>query len=202
MAPSAVLSGYREQFAARLVHVNASKSIWGEPAGLAQLHTAADELSDGLTQILGDKVSQECCGTPDDTSAAVQATGTLHVQVTGEADSSLGDEGFEISRTATGDVQIRAGTASAALYGSFHLLSFMQRAEPIPAELKSVPALKLRIWDMWDNIDGSIERGFGGRSLIWPMALDPADWTQAVALRVEGMSRLLKSVGVNGAHLR
>ena len=184
------------------MHVTASKPILGDPAGLAQLHTAADELSAGMTQILGEKVVSECCDTPDESAADLPAAGTLHIQVIDQADSTLGDEGFELSRTAGGDVQIRAGTASAALYGSFHLLSFMQRAEPVPATLKSVPALGLRIWDMWDNIDGSIERGFGGRSLIWPMALHPEDWTRAVALRVEGMARLLKSVGINGAHMR
>ena len=54
---------------------------------------------------------------------------------------------------------------------------------------------------MWDNIDGTIERGFG-ESLIWLDGADPANWTRAIALRVEGYICLLKSVGVNGAHLR
>ena len=196
LAPPDVLLGYRNDFAARLVQVGASKSVLDDAAGLAQLQAAAHELSDGLTQILGYNVTYACCRTPDEEPAS----GTLHVEVM-EAATSLGKEGFEIGRTGSGDVLIRAGTASGALYGSFHLLSFMQRAEPVPGSasaLQSIPALGLRIWDMWDNLDGSIERGFGGRSLIWPMALRPDEWTQAVALRVEGMARLLKSVGLNG----
>eukprot|EP01044_Picomonas_judraskeda_P025769 COSAG03_NODE_7586_length_897_cov_1.532581_1_plen_189_part_10 len=155
LAPADVLLSYRTDFAARLVQVVASESVLDDAAGLAQLQTAAHELSGGLTQILGYNVTYECCKTTPDKKPA---SGTLHVEVV-EAASGLGEEGFEIDRTDSGDVLIRAGTASGALYGSFHLLSFMQRAEPVPGSasaLRSTPALGLRIWDMWDNLDGSI----------------------------------------------
>jgi hypothetical protein len=277
LAPAAVLPSYHTTFAAKLVQVTGAAA--GDADELAQLHTAAAELSAGLTQLLGVNVTSSCCNSTNDHTEA-PTSGTLHVQVERDTAVSkeLGDEGFEIGRTAGGDVQIRAATASGALYGSFHLLSYLQRAEAIPAAaegaggssseateatgvapLRSVPALGLRIWDMWDNLDGTIERGFGGASLIWPMALSPKTpvdqqppnppcpakpcpahpgrtfcpsvstpgqcdkpshppcppcnappappapptgaWTAAVAARVEGMARLLKSVGVNGVVL-
>ena len=37
--------------------------------------------------------------------------------------------------------------------------------EPLPEDLTSVPAMKLRVFDLWDELDGSITRGFAGRSL-------------------------------------
>ena len=33
------------------------------------------------------------------------------------------------------------------------------------------PQMQLRHWDPRDNLDGNIERGFGGNSVIWPIRL-------------------------------
>jgi hypothetical protein len=30
--------------------------------------------------------------------------------------------------------------------------------------------MELRVWDLWDNLAGDIERGYGGDSIIWPYA--------------------------------
>ena len=34
-----------------------------------------------------------------------------------------------------------------------------------------MPRTRLRHWDLWDELDGSVTRGYAGRSLFWPMAL-------------------------------
>jgi len=41
----------------------------------------------------------------------------------------------------------------------------------LPRDFTSSPAMELRLSNLWDNVDGSIEQGFSGRSLLWPMAL-------------------------------
>ena len=53
------------------------------------------------------------------------------------------------------------------------------------------PSNPLRIWDLWDNIDGSVERGYAGRSIF--------DWAALPALspRYRDYARLLASVGIN-----
>ncbi|KAH8044422.1 alpha-glucuronidase [Aureococcus anophagefferens] len=77
----------------------------------------------------------------------------------------LGAEGYRL-RGAT----IEAATASGAFYGAFALLGLIQRREPLPAVRTSVPRTRLRHWDLWDELDGSVTR-YAGRSLFWPMAL-------------------------------
>ena len=53
-----------------------------------------------------------------------------------------------------------------ALYGAFHLLRLVQTLRPIDdLDIGQTPRLRLRVLDHWDNLDGSIERGYAGRSL-------------------------------------
>ena len=64
------------------------------------------------------------------------------------------DDGYRISgRTIT------ARTEMGLLYGRYALLRGEQG--------ESHPYYKLRILNHWDNIDGSIERGYAGKSIFW-----------------------------------
>eukprot|EP01043_Picozoa_sp_COSAG02_P006511 COSAG02_NODE_186_length_30414_cov_24.815372_12_plen_976_part_00 len=145
-------------------------------ATLAQLRAATAELERGLSGLLGQRVPASCCVAAveraeesDDGAAA----GRLVVSVSNASstDRVLGSEGFRIGRSPSGHVTLRAASSSGVLYGTFRLLSYLQRGEPLPANFTSVPAMKLRVFDLWDELDGSITRGFAGRSLIWPFAL-------------------------------
>ena len=68
-------------------------------------------------------------------------------------------------------MRIEAATSSGLLYGAFKLLSLVQQHKAIPQGYQSSPAMEHRVWDLWDNVDGSIEQGFSGRSILWPYAL-------------------------------
>ena len=48
-----------------------------------------------------------------------------------------------------------------------------------------------RVWDCWDNLDGSVERGYAGKSVF--------DWSSLPTLspRYRDYARLLASVGMN-----
>ncbi len=50
--------------------------------------------------------------------------------------------------------------------------------------------------DQWDNLDGSIERGYGGRSIFWDNMHARADLSRA-----GDYARLLASLGINGCSI-
>jgi len=84
-----------------------------------------------------------------------------------------------------------------ALYGVFHFLRLMQTLQPINTlDVTQKPRVQLRMLNHWDNLDGSIERGYAGRSLWnWsalPDAIDP---------RLRDYARANASIGINGSLL-
>ncbi|HEY5907759.1 MAG TPA: alpha-glucuronidase family glycosyl hydrolase, partial [Vicinamibacteria bacterium] len=129
-------------------------------------------------------------GTPA-TSAVLKALGR------GDVLESLGDEGYLLrsARHGKSPITVVAGkTERAALYGTFALLRRIQQGEPIsPLEVKARPRLARRLLNHWDNLDGSIERGYAGRSL-WSWAELPG----RVDPRVEDYARANASIGING----
>jgi alpha-glucuronidase len=83
------------------------------------------------------------------------------------------------------------------LYGAFALLRKMSLGESVIAlDEKQTPAAPVRWVNQWDNLDGSIERGYGGRSIFWEGGHARADLT-----RVREYARLLASVGINGCSI-
>jgi alpha-glucuronidase len=113
---------------------------------------------------------------------------------------SLGMEGFLIRPDpagAAGRMVITGNAGPAVLYGVFHFLRFLQTQQGIPsADVASIPRIRRRILSHWDNLDGSVERGYAGRSLWkWdelPRILDP---------RYRDYARACASVGINGSIL-
>ena len=110
---------------------------------------------------------------------------------------AVGDEGYVLRST---QVQRRQVTVVAArtdvgvLYGTFHLLRLMQTGASVAnLDVSERPRLKRRLLNHWDNMDGSIERGYAGRSL-WDWAALPA----TVDVRVTDYARANASLGING----
>lgn len=86
----------------------------------------------------------------------------------GERTDSLGPEGFLIRTNATERcIAIGALTSVGILYGVFHLLRLIGTESEIDAlDLSMNPVNGLRMINHWDNFDGSIERGYAGRSFF------------------------------------
>ena len=106
----------------------------------------------------------------------------------------LGD-GYAIARTDANDaVTISASADVGLLYGAYAALRCQQANVPIEEGI-SEPAFRLRILNHWDNLDGSIERGYAGRSIFWGSDSVPSD----EALRQ--YARANASVGINGTVL-
>lgn len=83
------------------------------------------------------------------------------------------------------------------LYGSFHLLRLLQTNQPVAAlDTAEKPKISRRLLNHWDNLDGSVERGYSGNS-VW-------NWRQlpgTVSSRYQDYARACASVGINGAVL-
>ena len=167
VADAAQLRLFRQQLGA--VAIAADEAVLADAHEVAQLRTAAEELSSGLSRMLGRNVSATCCS-----SKPASAHGHLAVSVAEAHLSTLGTEGFTLA-SADGDplyaASLRAATASGALHGAFRLLGYVQRTEPLPQELESIPQMELRIWDLWDDTTGDVTRGFAGDSLLFPNAM-------------------------------
>jgi alpha-glucuronidase len=83
------------------------------------------------------------------------------------------------------------------LYGAFHFLRLLQTRQPINRlDVTQKPRVQFRMLDHWDNLDGSIERGYAGRSL-WDWKALPEN----VDPRLRDYARANASIGINGSLL-
>ena len=106
-------------------------------------------------------------------------------------------EGFTIVRAAGGGITVSAHAAHGALNGVWRLLLLVQRVSPSLLSTgvveASVPASPLRMWQLWDNMDGTVARGIGS-SVLYPLA-------NVSTTRVTDFARLLSSLGINALSL-
>jgi alpha-glucuronidase len=92
---------------------------------------------------------------------------------------------------------ITGGTDRGALYGAFAFLSKLARGESVSALNDfQVPSAPIRWVNQWDNLDGTIERGYAGNSIFFENRSVRADLTRAAEY-----ARLLASVGINGCNV-
>ena len=89
---------------------------------------------------------------------------------------------------------ITARNGRGVLYGVFALLRKIALGIPVARlEDQQSPFAPIRWVNQWDNLDGSIERGYGGKSIFFENGNVRADLS-----RVSDYARLLASVGING----
>lgn len=114
------------------------------------------------------------------------------VTICGDAAEGLDSEGFVI-RASGGVTAIGSHTASGVLYGVFHLLRLLALGKAsMNMDIIENPANSLRMINQWDNIDGSIERGYAGASIFYENGQISYNHE-----RISDYARLLASVGVN-----
>ena len=166
------------------------------------LHAARDELSRGLTGLLGRTIPVSRGVTGDGVVIGGTPSGSAVVKslALDAALKPLGAEGFLLRATTVRGkraIVIAANSDVGVLYGAFALLARLQQAMPVARlEVSSAPRIQLRLIDHWDNLDRSIEHGYGGLSL-W-------DWTalpDSISPRYRDYARAEASIGVNGVAL-
>ena len=120
-------------------------------------------------------------------SAALEISGSDGLRKDGFLLATEPVHGFEyLIVTATNDRGV--------LYGVFALLSKIARNESVSALYETqLPSAPIRWTDEWDNLDGSIERGYAGPSIFFENGSVRADLTRAGEY-----ARLLASIAMNG----
>ena len=83
------------------------------------------------------------------------------------------------------------------LYGAFHLLRLLQTNRSVAAlDISEKPKIKRRLLNHWDNLDGSVERGYAGNSL-WQWSRLPG----TMYYKYQDYARANASIGINGTVL-
>lgn len=92
---------------------------------------------------------------------------------------------------------ISAGKESGLLYGVYHILRLQQIKSNINnLNITEKPSYDVRILNHWDNLDGSVERGYAGKSL-WKWE----DLPNKISPRYEEYARANASIGINSVVL-
>lgn len=129
--------------------------------------------------------------------AALWQGGEVDLQLCAdETHRRLGKEGYTI-RTSEGKTVLEAATEQGLLYATYHLLRLQaEGADCTRLDIQEKPAFDIRVLNHWDNLDGTIERGYAGRSL-WKWE----ELTDSVSARYREYARANASVGINGTVL-
>lgn len=82
-----------------------------------------------------------------------------------------GTEGFIIKTVKKGADKmtvIAANSQAGLLYGTFSLIRQLQTSQPVAdLNIQENPKYNLRVLNHWDNLDGTVERGYAGHSIWW-----------------------------------
>lgn len=105
-------------------------------------------------------------------------------------------DGYQISQHEN-QVYVIAGQSVGILYAVYHLLRLQETGVGIPRSgWVEIPSYDIRVLNHWDNLDGTIERGYAGHSL-WNWGELP----NKLSSRYEQYGRANASIGINATVL-
>lgn len=169
-------------------HIVALNSTTSSP-----VYVAGQELEKGIEGIFG-KPCNVHHGHWEPASSVIVGTLDEYNKAYGNLTDApeLIEDGFWLS-TKGSTVQILGQNERGALYGAFEYLSMLAQGNLTHIAYSSNPAAPVRWTNEWDNLDGSIERGFGGNSIFFADGVIVSNLTRAAEY-----ARLLASIGING----
>lgn len=145
-----------------------------------------------------------------------------------EKNEFLEENGYEIKKISLDKdkeyISILGYDENAILYGVFHLLRLLERNKEVSeSSIIENPENKLRLINQWDNIDGTVERGFAGSSIFFESVRNKVKIKEIMKIigipassdlireafndeyslaedlgRINDYARLLASIGING----
>jgi len=162
------------------------------------LKATATELKDGLDRLLG--IKPYFTDTLPDSDAIILCKIGQFAYIDDFLDhherESLNTEGFIIKLVLAGErnrIIISAKSDKGLLYGVFRFLSHLSlRGSLENLHIIENPRSELRMINHWDNLDGSIERGYAGKSIFYRNNELMRDTE-----RITDYAKLLASVGIN-----
>lgn len=185
-APIPDAASHADAIPSIVVSLNSTKS--------SPVHTAGVELAQGIKGIVGKDV-EVSSQLPEENGSAI-TVGTLsgYQQAGGllSAAPDLTGDGFWLD-TRQGNVLILGQNERGALYGAFEYLSMLAQGNFTEVAYANNPAAPIRWVNQWDNLDGSIERGYAGASIFFADGVVKDDLA-----RVVEYARLMASIGING----
>ncbi len=167
--------------------------VLGDSAVLA---SAQDEMVRGITGMLGRSLRREQA--IRERAILLGTLSAIHnIAPEFEPPRPLGADGFLLAHAQVRGFDcliVTATTARGVLYGVFALLSKIARNERLATlNQEEGPDVRIRWVDQWDNLNGTIERGYAGPSIFFENGAVRAGLTRAGQY-----ARLLASVGING----
>lgn len=156
------------------------------------LLAARDELIRGVRGMLGRTLRVEA--RPPREAAIL--LGTARALET----AKLAPEAYVLRALTAGGVRrllVAGGDERGVLYGVFALLRKIALGDPVtPLDEARAPFAPVRMLNHWDNLDGTIERGYAGASIFFEKDAVVPDLS-----RVRDYARLMASVGINGCSI-
>jgi len=142
-----------------------SPVVLGSSQTIANIKTELTQAFSGLTG-----TSYKILSSPGKSTTFIAGTVStstvISSVVTKDELNLIGSEGF-IIKTRPGKTIITANTDIGVMYGVFHFLRLLQTQQSLlNLNIISVPKIKLRILNHWDNLNRTVERGYAGFS-IW-----------------------------------
>lgn len=157
------------------------------------VYTAGQELQKGLLGIFSKQVDVSSSSlNSSDSSIVVGTIDQYNSAIGGEASNcELEPDGFSL-RINGNRVRILGQNERGALYGAFEYLSMLAQGNFSNVDYSTNPAAPIRWTNEWDNMDGSIERGFAGKSIFFDNGTIVSNLTRAAEY-----ARLLSSIRIN-----
>lgn len=169
------------------------------------VYTAGVELKQGIKGIIDKDIQLMTSSGPflnsSSSSNIIVATISAYLEAAGGATntnltipSNLKNDSFWLS-TSSNTVLILGQNERGALYGAFEYLSLLAQGNlpTVPTSYTRAPNQPIRWINNWDNLDGSIERGYGGASIFFAAGTVVPDLARAAQY-----ARLAASIGLNG----
>jgi alpha-glucuronidase len=161
-----------------------------------KLQRAEQELTRGVQGMLGRPLQAAATLPP---SGAIVVGTLASIRASAPALAPAGDlppDAFRLRTVHQGNTSftvIAGGDARGALYGAFAWLRHLSAGTELATlDVREAPSAPVRWVNQWDNLDGSIERGYGGRSVFWANGKVRDDLTKAGEY-----ARLLASLGID-----
>ncbi|RSH89185.1 hypothetical protein EHS25_002297 [Saitozyma podzolica] len=164
------------------------------------VHVAGQELQHGFEKLMGTRLALRSHLENRHFADSI-VVGTTEAFAAAGGDTSriphLDEDGFYIdSHFKEGRVLVLGRNPRGALYGAFEYLFTLAQGDVSRVACSSNPCSPIRFVNEWDNLDGSIERGYAGRSIFWKDGHLRDD--EGTDERIKQFARLLASIRING----
>ncbi len=145
----------------------------------AIVKNAWKELQDGISGMLG-------------VMPQIVSTEKLEEGLYIQRDDTIKAEGYRVEAE-DNRLLLRAADEKGLLYGIFYILRVVAMEKPLQqSAVTCIPDNPLRMYNHWDNMDGSIERGYSGNSFFFEKD------TIIIDERTKDYARMAASIGING----